>query len=237
MFVSGSWCYTCCLHKQLASWYGSLQVLTLKFLWPVASFKWPAPASYPTCLVAELVVCKCSHTGTEQTMHSCSVVANSIWQEHRIACRDQVKAQTILLPSNLPNYQHLHDCPFLSTFPLLPHDCYLPIHLDFRIPLVWSLSPKHPIISCVWYSLSHPKLFSLCIPLQVLYPIMQSPLHAWYSWGRIFFLDPSHYFPSMQITGSLFTDYITPLRPPLLFIWFLHLSLHVLVWSYKNHTE
>lgn len=67
-----------------------------------------------------------------------------------------MKAQTILLPSNLHNYQHVF------TSPLLPHDCYSPINLDFHTPLVWSLSPKHPIISCVWCYLFHPQiLFSL----------------------------------------------------------------------------
>lgn len=59
-------------------------------------------------------------------------------------------------------YVTVCDCPFLSASPLLPHVCYTPIHLDFSIPLVWSLSPKHPIISCIQYSLSHPQiLFSL----------------------------------------------------------------------------
>lgn len=89
------------------------------------------------------------HTQAQKRQCTQSIVANSTWQEYRIACKDQVKAETILLPSNLPNNQRVCDCPFLSTSPLLPHVCYTPIHLEFSIPLVWSLSPKHPIISCI----------------------------------------------------------------------------------------
>lgn len=171
-------------------------MLTLKFLRPAASFQCPAPASYPTCPVAELEVCKCSHTSTAETMHTGSVVTNSIWQEYRIACRDQVKAQTILLPSNLPNYQHVCDCPFLSTSPLLPQACYTAIHLDFCIPLVWSVSPKHPIISCVQYSAPSPT--SCLSASRKSYTLLcKHPLLAWYSWEGIFFFDPPHYFPWM----------------------------------------
>lgn len=120
--------------------YWSLQVLTLKLLRATASFKWPAPAPYPTFLVAEHEVCKCSHTGAEETMHSHSTVANSIWQEYRIACRDQAKAQRILLPSNLPKYRAYVTGPF---YPLPP--CFLMI-----------VTPQCTLISVFpWFGLCH----------------------------------------------------------------------------------
>lgn len=184
-------------------------MLTLKLLRPAASFQWPAPASYPTCLVLE--VCKCSHTGTEETMHSRLIVANSTWQEYRIACRDQVTAQTILLPSDLPNNQQICDCPFLFTPSLLPQACYTPICLDFCIPLVWTVSLKHPIISCVQYSVPSPSTFLSAS--RILYPIMQSPLTCLVFLGKNLFpwptsllsfdvLEADHWLPFYWLDNS-----------------------------------
>lgn len=122
-------------------------------------------------------------------MHSRSIVANSTWQEYRIACRDQVKAQTILLPSNLPNHQQVCNGPFLFTPPLLPQACYAPIRLDFCIPLVCSVSPKHPIINCEQYSVPSPSTFPSAS--HILYPIMQSPLTCLVFLGKNLFPWPT----------------------------------------------
>lgn len=87
-----------------------------------------------------------------------NMVANRIWQEYRIACSDQVQGSD-KHTAQQPAYMWLAlFIPFLSASSRLFHP-NPPWFLHFP---AFGLSPKHPLISFIPYSLPNPRiLFSL----------------------------------------------------------------------------
>lgn len=150
------------------------------------------------------------------------IVANSIWQEYRTACRAHVKAQTILLAQQPVQQLYGCDCPFLSTSP-----CSLMLVTLQSTPIspfCWFGHCHHNKLRTI-FSVPSPNSF-LSVSHNKSYALLDNhPFHAWYLRERIFFFDPTHCFPLIyekQITGSLLLIRLFHLTSLLLlFIWFL----------------